>query len=248
MPHAHNSETNKIPLLKIKRLHSGYGKLFILHGIDLQVERGEIVTVIGSNGAGKTTLLRTISGLVEPFSGEVYFKEEDILRVPPHKRVGKGIGLVPEGRQLFNYLTVERNLMIGSTTPMARSHRKENFGIIFSLFPVLKERIGQLAGTLSGGEQQMLAIARCLMSHPLLLMMDEPSWGLAPILKNQLFDTIQRINEALGTAILLVEQDVYKALSLANRGFVLEQGNITMEGAGRELLAREDLKAAYLGL
>ena len=235
-------------LLKVEKLRLGYGDLSILHDISFQVDRGEIVAVVGSNGAGKSTLLRTISGLIQPFSGEIIFNGETIQGIPPHKIVGKGIAQVPEGRQLFDYLTVEQNLMVGSTAPAARSHRKENFAMIFNLFTVLKERAKQRAGTLSGGEQQMLATARGLMAHPLLLMMDEPSWGLAPILTTELFETIQRVNKEVGTAILLVEQNVYKALSIAHRGYVLERGSIVMEGTGQELLAREDLKAAYLGL
>jgi len=237
-----------VALLEAKDLCSGYGDLPVLHGVSLQVERREIVAVVGSNGAGKTTLLRTISGLIEPISGEIIFDGESSQGMPPHKLVAKGISQVPEGRQLFNYLSVEQNLMVSSTTPRARARRKENFEMIFNLFNALKERKTQLAGTLSGGEQQMLATARGLMAHPLLLMMDEPSWGLAPILTNALFETILRINKEAGTTILLVEQNVYKALSHAHRGYVLERGNITMRGTGQELLANEDLKVAYLGL
>jgi branched-chain amino acid transport system ATP-binding protein len=235
-------------LLEIKELRSGYGDLPILHGISLQVDSGEVAAVVGSNGAGKTTLLRTISGLIEPFSGEIIFNGEASQWMPTHKLVGKGISLVPEGRQLFNYLTVEQNLMIGATTPMARPHRKENLEMIFNLFTALKERKTQQAVTLSGGEQQMLATARGLMAHPLLLMMDEPSWGLAPILTNELFHTIQRVNKEMGTTILLVEQNVYKALSIAHRGYVLERGHVVMEGEGKELLQDERLKESYLGM
>lgn len=235
-------------LLKVEKLRSGYGDLSILHDISFQVDRGEIVAVVGSNGAGKSTLLRTISGLIQPFSGEIIFNGEAIQGMPPHKIVGKGIAQVPEGRQLFDHLTVEQNLMVGSATPAARSHRKESLEMTFNLFTVLKEREKQRAGTLSGGEQQMLATARGLMARPLLLMMDEPSWGLAPILTTELFETIQRVNKELGTAILLIEQNVYKALSIAHHGYVLERGSIVMEGTGQELLAREDLKTAYLGL
>lgn len=235
-------------LLETRELRSGYGDLHILHGISLQADRGEIVAVVGSNGAGKTTLLRTISGLIEPFSGEITFNGEACQGLPPHKVVGKGISQVPEGRQLFNHSTVEQNLMIGSTTPTARSHRKENLEMIYNLFPVLYERKKQLAGTLSGGEQQMLATARGLMASPLLLMMDEPSWGLAPILTNQLFETTRRVNEEVSTAILLVEQNVYKALAIAHRGYVLERGNMAMEGGGKELLEDERLKETYLGM
>lgn len=235
-------------LLELKQLCTGYGDLRIVHGISLHIDRGEIVAVVGSNGAGKTTLLRTISGLIEPFSGEIIFNGQVSQGIPPHKLVGKGISLVPEGRQLFNYLTVEQNLMVGSTTSKARSHRGENLEMIFDLFGALKERRTQQAGTLSGGEQQMLATARGLMAHPLLLMMDEPSWGLAPILTNELFETIQRINKEMGTSILLVEQNVYKALSIAHRGYVLERGQVVMHGEGGELLQDEQLKQSYLGM
>lgn len=235
-------------LLEIRELRSGYGDLPILHGISFQVERGEIVAVVGSNGAGKTTLLRTISGLIEPFSGEIILNGEACQGMPPHKIVGKGISQVPEGRQLFNYLTVEQNLMIGSSTPTARSHRKENFEMIFTLFTALKDRKKQKAGTLSGGEQQMLATARGLMASPSLLMMDEPSWGLAPILTNELFETIQRVNEEMRMTILLVEQNVYKALSIAHHGYVLERGHVVMQGAGKELLQDQRLKESYLGM
>jgi branched-chain amino acid transport system ATP-binding protein len=237
-----------VALLEVKQLCAGYGDLPILHGISLHADKGEVVAVVGSNGAGKTTLLRTICGLIEAFSGEIIFNGEASQGMPPHKLVGRGISLVPEGRQLFNYLTVEQNLMIGSTTSMARSHRKENFEMIFELFTALKERKTQQAGTLSGGEQQMLATARGLMAHPLLLMMDEPSWGLAPILTNELFETVQRVNKEMGTTILLVEQNVYKTLTIAHRGYVLERGRIAMEGKGNELLQDKRLKETYLGM
>jgi branched-chain amino acid transport system ATP-binding protein len=235
-------------LLEVKELSSGYGILSILHEISLHMERAEVVGVVGSNGAGKTTLLRTVSGLIPPFSGDIVFDGKTISGMHPHKIVEQGIVQVPEGRQLFDFLTVEQNLMVGSATSRARAHRQKNLEQVFDLFTVLRERRTQQAGTLSGGEQQMLATARGLMAHPLLLMMDEPSWGLAPILTTKLFATIQRINKQMGTAILLVEQNVYKALSIAHRGYVLERGTIAMQGAGQDLLAREDLKTAYLGL
>ena len=235
-------------LLEANNLHAGYGDLTILHGISFKVEPGEIVAIVGSNGAGKSTLLRTISGLIEPLSGEILFSGDRCQGLPPHEVVTKGISQVPEGRQLFDYLTVEQNLMIGSTNPMARSVREENFKMIYSLFEVLKERKDQQAGTLSGGEQQMLATARGLMSNPKLLMMDEPSWGLAPILTNELFETIERVNREVGTAILLVEQNVHKALSIAHRGYALEQGEVMMEGKGEELLQDDYLRECYLGM
>lgn len=235
-------------LLEAKDLRAGYGDLNILHEISFRVEEGEIVAIVGPNGAGKSTLLRTISGLIEPHAGEIIFNGEKCQGLPPHDVVTKGISQVPEGRQLFNFLTVEQNLMIGSTAPKARAVREKNFKMIYDLFKVLAERKDQQAGTLSGGEQQMLATARGLMSNPMLLMMDEPSWGLAPILTNELFETIVRVNKELGTAILLVEQNVHKALSVAHRGYALEQGQVVMEGKGDELLADDYLKECYLGM
>jgi len=236
-----------MPLLEIKDLTSGYGDVPILHGVSLAVEEGQIVAVVGSNGAGKSTLLRTISGLLEPFSGQIVYQGEPIHKLPPYQVVAKGIVQVPEGRQLFNFMSVMENLRVGSTPKEARARREETLELVFTLFPVLRERRQQQAGTLSGGEQQMLAIARALMARPKVLMMDEPSWGLAPILCRQLFDAIKRINQS-GTTVLLVEQNVYQSLSLADRAYVLERGVVVMEGGGRDLLGREDLKTAYLGL
>ena len=235
-------------ILEVKSLCSGYGDVTVLHGISIQVEKAEIVSIVGSNGAGKTALLRTISGLIEPFSGEIIFNGEPISKLPPHKIVTKGVAQVLEARQLFNFLTVEQNLMIGSTISEARAHRKENLDLVFGLFPKLAERKKQMAGTLSGGEQQMLATARGLMTNPLMLMLDEPSWGLAPMLTHELFDVIKRVNEETDTTILLVEQNVSKALSMAHHAYVIERGHIVMEGTGKELLGKEELKTAYLGL
>ncbi|MBA7671287.1 High-affinity branched-chain amino acid transport ATP-binding protein LivF [subsurface metagenome] len=237
-----------MPILEIKDLRAGYGDISVLHGISFQVNKGELVSIVGSNGAGKTALLRTISGLIEPFSGEVIFDGEPIHNLAPHKIVAKGVVHVLEARQLFNFLTVEQNLMIGSTIKEARSQREANLKIVYDLFPRLAERKKQLAGTLSGGEQQMVATARGLMTNPKLLMLDEPSWGLAPILTQELFDVIKRVNREAKTTILLVEQNVHKALSMAHRAYVIERGHIVMEGTGSELLGREELKAAYLGL
>jgi len=235
-------------LLDIKNLRSGYGDIAVLHGISLQVKQGELISIVGSNGAGKTALLRTISGLIEPFSGEIIFNGEPIHGLPPHKIVAKGVVQVLEARQLFNFLTVEKNLMIGSSIKEARIHREANLEMVYNLFPRLAERKKQLAGTLSGGEQQMVATARGLMTNPKLLMLDEPSWGLAPILTHELFEVIHRINEETSTTVLLVEQNVHKALSMAHRAYVIERGHIVMEGTGPELLAKEELKTAYLGL
>ena len=235
-------------LLDIKNLQSGYGDIAVLHGISLQVKKGELISIVGSNGAGKTALLRTISGLIEPFSGEIIFNGEPIHGLPPHKIVAKGVVQVLEARQLFNFLTVEKNLMIGSSIKEARIHREDNLEMVYNLFPRLAERKKQLAGTLSGGEQQMVATARGLMTNPKLLMLDEPSWGLAPILTHELVEVIHRINEETSTTVLLVEQNVHKALSMAHRAYVIERGHIVMEGTGPELLAKEELKTAYLGL
>jgi len=234
--------------LEIEKLRSGYGEIPILHDISLRVEQGEIIAVIGSNGAGKTTLVRTISGLIEPLSGEIIFKGEPIGKLPPHKVVAKGVVQVPEGRQLFNFLTVEQNLMMGSNIAEARAHRQESLEMVLGLFPVLAELKNQEAGTLSGGEQQMLATARGLMARPSILMMDEPSWGLAPMLTKELFEVIERVNKEVGTTIMLVEQNVFKALSIATHAYVLERGNVVMEGTGQELLDNKELKTAYLGL
>ncbi len=213
-----------------------------------KVNEGEMISIVGSNGAGKTALLRTISGLIQPFSGEIIFDGEPIQSLPPHKIVARGIVQVLEARQLFNYLTVEQNLLVGSTIKEARPYRNQNLELVYSLFPRLAERRKQLAGTLSGGEQQMVATARGMMSHPRILMMDEPSWGLAPILTQELFDVIYRIKSEARTTILLVEQNVFKALTLADRAYVIERGHIVMAGKGKELLGKEELKTAYLGL
>jgi branched-chain amino acid transport system ATP-binding protein len=236
-----------MPLLNIQNLVSGYKKVSVLHGISIQVEGKEILAVVGSNGAGKTTLLKTISGLLPPFSGEILFEQTPIHGLEPYQIVEKGVVQVPEGRQLFNFLTVQQNLQVGSHIAEARQRREDTLKTIFDLFPVLSERRQQLAGTLSGGEQQMLATARALMARPKMLMMDEPSWGLAPMLVHRLFETICQINQQ-GCTILLVEQHVQQALSIATRGYVLERGNVVMQGGGRGLLKDERLKESYLGM
>ncbi len=236
-----------MPLLEVRGLRSGYKDVPVLHGVSFHVDAGEVVTILGSNGAGKTTLLRTISGLLHPFAGEMLFQGEPIHGLPPHRIVEKGVVQVPEGRQLFGHLTVRENLMVGSHIPEARARRAESLATLFELFPVLAERQGQLARTLSGGEQQMLATARALMARPRLLMLDEPSWGLAPILARRLFEALGRINRQ-GVTIVLVEQNVLQALTLAHRGYVLERGGLVMQGTGKELLDNPELKSAYLGL
>lgn len=236
-----------IVLLKVKNLCSGYGSIPVLHEVTLEVEEGEFCAIVGSNGAGKTTLLRTISGLVRPSSGEIFFGNDRLDGLEPHHIVERGLVLVPEGRQLFPHLTVMENLLLGSYSQRARSFRRRSLDEVLEIFPVLAERQKQLAHSLSGGEQQMLAIGRALMARPRMLMLDEPSWGLAPMVKEKLFEVLVRINAA-GTTILLVEQDVTGALSHAAKAFVMERGEIVAEGDGKRLLASEELRKAYLGL
>lgn len=234
-------------LLEVKELVSGYRDLDVLHGLNFQLEAGQFVSIVGSNGAGKTTLLRTISGLLKPRSGEIWLAGERVDGLEPHAIVERGITQVPEGRQLFPYMTVLENLEVGSYNRAARAQRQETLAMMFELFPILAERQQQQARTFSGGEQQMLATARALMSRPRLLMLDEPSWGLAPILVSRLFETLKQINQR-GTTILLVEQNVGAALRLADHAYVLERGQIVLDGPGQELLARDELRAAYLGV
>lgn len=234
-------------LLQVKDLSAGYGPIQVLHGVSFSIEEGEIVAIVGSNGAGKTTLLKAISGLLALKTGEIGFAGRTVSSMPPHAIVAAGVVQVPEGRQLFPHMTVMENLEIGASNPHAKAKKRESLKAMLELFPVLAERRNQLARTLSGGEQQMLATARALMACPRLLMMDEPSLGLAPLIVKQLFETVHQINQQ-GTTVLLVEQDVQQALTMSNRGYVLENGHIIMEGAGKKLLADPELKAAYLGI
>ena len=236
-----------MPLLEVRGLRSGYKHVPVLHGVSFDVAAGEIVTIVGSNGAGKTTLLKTVSGLLAPFAGEIRFDGQPIHGLPSHRIVERGVVQVPEGRQLFGHLTVRENLVVGSHVREARARRTETLAMVFELFPVLAEREEQLARTLSGGEQQMLATARALMARPRLLMLDEPSWGLAPMLARRLFEALVEINRR-GVSIVLVEQNVQQALSMAQRAWVLERGAIVMQGAGKDLLDDPKLKTAYLGL
>ena len=236
-----------MPLLEVRGLRSGYKHVPVLHGVSFDVAAGEIVTIVGSNGAGKTTLLKTVSGLLAPFAGEIRFDGQPIHGLPSHRIVERGVVQVPEGRQLFGHLTVRENLVVGSHVREARARRAETLAMVFELFPVLAEREEQLARTLSGGEQQMLATARALMARPRLLMLDEPSWGLAPMLARRLFEALVEINRH-GVSIVLVEQNVQQALSMAQRAWVLERGTIVMQGAGKDLLDDPKLKTAYLGL
>jgi branched-chain amino acid transport system ATP-binding protein len=234
-------------ILEVKDLKSGYKNIPTLHSISFKIESGECLAIVGSNGAGKTTLLKTISGLIQPFSGNITFEGISITNLEPHKIVGLGIVQVPEGRQLFSYLSVLENLHVGSFSSEASKNRQETLEQVWKLFPVLWERRAQLASSLSGGEQQMLATARALMARPKLLMMDEPSWGLAPMMVTRLFETCCEINKK-GCTLLLVEQHVQKALSISNRGYVLERGNIVMEGEGNVLLKDQRLRESYLGM
>lgn len=233
-------------LLKIEDLHTNYGAIHALKGISLEVNEGEIVCLIGSNGAGKTTLVNSIVGIVKSSSGQITFDGKDITHVPAHAMTKAGIGISPEGREVFPELTVEENLRIGAFIVKDQNQIKESYERVYALFPRLKERTTQLAGTLSGGEQQMLAVARALMSHPKILMMDEPSLGLAPLIVKDIFSIIREINKQ-GVTVLLIEQNANMALHTADIGYVLETGKITMHGSGKELLADESVKAAYLG-
>jgi branched-chain amino acid transport system ATP-binding protein len=234
-------------LLTVDRIEIAYGDVQALWGPSFEVGEGELVTLVGSNGAGKTTTLRAISGLVRPRAGEIRFRGERISGLAPHRIVGLGIAQIPEGRKLWPGMSVLENLELGAYTRAARARRRETLAWCLELFPRLAERRGQRAGTLSGGEQQMLAIARGLMSRPALLMLDEPSLGLAPLLVEEVFRIVRTIN-AQGVTILLVEQNLRQALEIAHRGYVLETGRIALAGDSRALLANEHVRATYLGL
>ncbi len=234
-------------MLEVNNIHSYYGNIHALKGISITVEENEIVTLIGGNGAGKTTTLRTISGLIHPRSGDVFFEGDKISETPAHELVFRGITMVPEGRGIFARLTVFENLDMGAYSMKDRSTFDDDLARVFTLFPRLKERRSQVAGTLSGGEQQMLATARALMANPRLLLMDEPSMGLAPILVESVFETIQEINKT-GTTILLVEQNATVALSVADRGYVLQTGEIVLKDNAENLRQNEMVQKAYLGI
>jgi branched-chain amino acid transport system ATP-binding protein len=233
-------------LLELRAVDAFYGYIQALRDVSLQVDAGEIVALIGSNGAGKTTTLRTISGLMHPSSGTVTFDGQDISQMPPYRVVSLGVCQAPEGRRLFPRMTVNENLLMGAYTRKNRDDLKDEVARVFDLFPRLRERSQQIAGTLSGGEQQMLAIGRALMSRPRILLLDEPSLGLAPLVVAAVFRTIVEINKE-GTPILLVEQNAHKALGIAHRAYVLETGSIVREGSGQELLDSPDVQRAYLG-
>ena len=233
------------PILKVDDINVWYGSIHAIKGVSFEVKEGEIVTLIGANGAGKSTTLNTISGLLHSKTGSITFRGESLARIPPHKVVEKGLAQVPEGRRVFLQMTVQENLEMGAYTQPGSGVEKD-LDMVYQLFPRLKERYKQTAGTLSGGEQQMLAMGRALMSHPKLLMLDEPSMGLAPILVEQIFDIIKNLHQN-GSTILLVEQNAQAALSIADRGYVLETGKVVTSGTGAELLASSAIKKAYLG-
>ncbi len=234
-------------MLTLEGVDVFYGDLQALHDVSLEVRPGELVALVGANAAGKTTTLRVISGTLGARGGRVMFDGQDLAAVPAHSRVARGIVQVPEGRRLFPFMTVRENLLLGAHAPSARAEQDRSLEYVLRLFPVLEERATQLAGSLSGGEQQMCAIGRALMARPRLLMLDEPTLGIAPVLVQRIFETVAAINRD-GVTVLLVEQNVRRALALANRAVVLENGRVVLAGPARELLADERLKKAYLGL
>ena len=234
-------------MLELRQVTSGYEDIEIVRGLSLKLDEGSITTIIGSNGVGKTTTIRTIAGLNKTWSGEILFRNSPIQKLKPFERVEMGIVMVPEGRRLFPSLTVEENLLLGAFNPTADKQIEKNMEMVLELFPRVRERLDQYAGTLSGGEQQMVAISRGLMSGPKILMLDEPSLGLAPIIVQQIFDLIAEVKK-LGTTVLLVEQNVQKSLSISDYAWVMENGNVTINGTGPELIDNPEVKRAYLGL
>lgn len=233
-------------MLEVKDLKVNYGVIQAIKGVSFHVDQGEVIALIGANGAGKTTILHTISGLLAPKEGSVIFEGRDIVKIPGHKIVSMGMAHVPEGRRVFAQLSVLQNLKMGAYTRKDKEEISQTLKTVFDRFPRLEERQNQLAGTLSGGEQQMLAMGRALMSHPRLILMDEPSMGLSPIFVNEIFDIIEKVSKS-GTTVLLVEQNAKKALSIADRAYVLETGNIVLEGRADDLLNDDSIKKAYLG-
>ena len=234
-------------MLEIKDIEVFYGVIQAIKGISFEVNEGEVIALIGANGAGKTTILHTITGLLSPKKGSVVFEGKDITKVPAHKIVSLGMAHVPEGRRVFAELSVYQNLKMGAYTRKDKAEIAQTLEMVYKRFPRLEERKNQLAGTLSGGEQQMLAMGRALMSHPKIIVMDEPSMGLSPILVNEIFDIIQEVS-AGGTTVLLVEQNAKMALGIANRAYVLETGKVVMSGDAKEMLADDKVRKAYLGM
>lgn len=235
-------------ILNVSRVCSGYGELPVLQDVDLQVQRGEIVAVVGANGAGKTTLLLTISGHLRAQSGSVTFNGEDVSAQPAHAAVGRGLVMVPESGRLFPFMTVLENLELGAFHDKARAHMKANLQEVMEYFPILADRRGQLAGRLSGGERQMCALARAMMGMPQLLMLDEPSLGLAPIMIDRVFELVKNLVDKKGLSVLLVEQNVRNALQMCQRGYVIEHGQLLKTGSGQELLHDPDVQRSYMGL
>ena len=233
-------------MLKVNDINVYYGAIHAIKGLSFEVNQGEIVTLIGSNGAGKTTTLQTVSGMLKPKTGSIILQDQDISSMQAHNLVELGMAHVPEGRRVFAQMNVQENLEMGAYTVKGHQHIKDDFAMVYDMFPRLKERRKQLAGTMSGGEQQMLAIGRALMSKPKIILLDEPSMGLAPILVGQVFETIKEINSK-GMTVLLVEQNAHDALKIADRAYVLETGKIVMSGAADELLDHDAVKKAYLG-
>jgi branched-chain amino acid transport system ATP-binding protein len=241
--------TGQEPMMRVDGLEAGYGEVTVLWGVDMEIERGAVTAILGPNGAGKTTLMRCISGLSRPKKGRITFDGADVTTLSPHHRVKLGIVLVPEGRRLFPDMTVHENLLMGAhSSAEARAKMYENLEMVYNLFPVLKARRRQLAGTMSGGEQQMLAIARGLMARPKLLLLDEPSAGLAPKIVLQIFDLVKLLNKEYGITIALTEQHVENALRMADAAYVMENGRVTLSGSGKELLSNPKVKESYLGL
>ncbi len=234
-------------MLQVRNLRVSYDGVLAVSKVDLEVGKGKLVALVGGNGNGKSTTLRAIAGLNGADEGKITFNDVEIQNIPAHKRVPMGLSLVPEGRRLFARLTVQRNLELGAYTRNDPKEIEESLDYIYSLFPILKERRTQLAGTMSGGEQQMLAIGRGMMAKPKMLLLDEPSWGIAPKFVAKVLDTIQLVNQQ-GVSVLLVEQSLHKALAIADYGYVIQTGRIVMEGSGKDLLNNEDIKKAYLGL
>ena len=235
-------------MLEVRDIKTYYGNIQALKGVDLEISEGEIITLIGANGAGKTTTLMSISGVVPPRSGEVLFEGKPINNLSPNEIVAQGISQVPEGRRIFPYLTVSENLDMGAFLRTDKQEIKSDIEYIFELFPILAERRNQAGGTLSGGEQQMLAVGRALMAKPRLLLLDEPSLGLAPLVVKQIFEIIKKINQESKTTIFLVEQNANQALKVAHRGYVMENGKITLSDTSQNLMANEEVKKAYLGI
>ena len=233
-------------MLKVTDLEVYYGVIKAIKGVSFEVNQGEVIALIGANGAGKTTILHTVTGLIQPKHGKIEFEGSDITKTPAHKIVSMGMAHVPEGRRVFAQLSVYENLKMGAYTRKDKNEIEDTLATVYKRFPRLEERKNQMAGTLSGGEQQMLAMGRALMSHPKIILMDEPSMGLSPIFVNEIFDIIQEVS-ASGTTVLLVEQNAKKALSIADRAYVMETGNIVLDGDAKELMNNDSIKKAYLG-